>query len=347
MTQALDKSDKLIKAERNEIEQARKEWTSTFDAVTDPIFVHDIKYNLIKVNKAYARIAERSIEGLLGEAYFKVFPKLDAPLNSCLDLMASGKENALEEGESFEYDGRVYLSQSYLIPGDEGPSPLGVHILRDVTEDVRLDEMRQEYASRIKQALVETIHSVSLTVEKRDPYTAGHQHRVANLATEIGREMGMDETFMEGLYLGGLIHDIGKIYIPAEILSRPGRLTDLEFGIIKTHPEVGWDILKDVSFPWPVKEMVRHHHERVDGSGYPDGLKADETILESRILAVADVIEAMASHRPYRPALPIEAALDEIAENRGRLYDCDVADTCLKLFQEKGLKMADIASSPR
>ncbi|MET0104477.1 MAG: HD-GYP domain-containing protein [Sedimenticola sp.] len=188
-------------------------------------------------------------------------------------------------------------------------------------------------------------YSVSLTVEKRDPYTAGHQHRVARLAVEISRVMALDESFQEGLYFGGLIHDIGKIYIPSEILNRPGRLSELEMSIIKTHPEVGWDILKDVSFPWPVKEMVGQHHERMDGSGYPGGIQGDEICLEARILAVADVLEAMAFHRPYRPALPLESALEEIEQHRGVLYDREVVDASLKLFREKGFKMADIEIS--
>ncbi|MES9966100.1 MAG: HD-GYP domain-containing protein, partial [Sedimenticola sp.] len=331
-----------VESQRLEIEQSRKEWTATFDAVTDPIFVHDDQYRLVRVNSAYSDIAGKPIEELLGRSYYEVFPLRERPLNSSLDLMASGEDSALEEDESFEHGGRQFISHAYLIPGESGSSPLGVHIVRDMTEDMRLEEFRQEHAALIKQALVDTIYSVSLTVEKRDPYTAGHQHRVARLAVEISRVMDLDESFQEGLYFGGLIHDIGKIYIPSEILNRPGRLSELEMSIIKTHPEVGWDILKDVSFPWPVKEMVGQHHERIDGSGYPNGIKGDEICLEARILAVADVLEAMASHRPYRPALPLESALEEIESQRGVLYDREVVDASLKLFREKGFKMADI-----
>ncbi|MET0115873.1 MAG: HD domain-containing phosphohydrolase [Sedimenticola sp.] len=331
-----------VESQRMEIEQSRKEWTATFDAVTDPIFVHDDRYRLVRVNSAYSDIAGKPIEELLGRSYYEVFPLRERPLNSSLDLMASGEDSALEEDESFEHGGRQFISHAYLIPGESGSSPLGVHIVRDMTEDMRLDDLRQEHAALIKRALVDTIYSVSLTVEKRDPYTAGHQHRVARLAVEISRLMDLDESVQEGLYFGGLIHDIGKIYIPSEILNRPGRLSELEMSIIKTHPEVGWDILKDVSFPWPVKEMVGQHHERVDGSGYPNGIKGDEIYLEARILAVADVLEAMASHRPYRPALPLESALEEIEQHRGVLYDPEVVDASLKLFREKGFKMADI-----
>ncbi|MES9843653.1 MAG: HD domain-containing phosphohydrolase [Candidatus Sedimenticola sp. 6PFRAG5] len=334
-----------LESQRLEIEQSRKEWTASFDAVTDPIFVHDDQFRIVRVNKAYSSIAEKPIDELLGKPYFEIFPRMERPLNSCLDMMASGKEGALEEDESFEQNNRTYISHAYLIPGETGVSLLGVHIIRDVTEDIRLEELRQEYARSIKQSLVDTIYSVSLTVEKRDPYTAGHQQRVAKLAVEISRGMDMDETFQEGLYFGGLIHDIGKIYIPSEILNRPGRLNDLEFSIIKTHPQVGWEILKEVTFPWPVKQMIRQHHERIDGSGYPDGIQGDEICIEARILAVADVLEAMASHRPYRPALPLESALEEIEANRGTLYDERVVDACMKLFRDKGFRMSDLEST--
>jgi PAS domain S-box-containing protein/putative nucleotidyltransferase with HDIG domain len=188
---------------------------------------------------------------------------------------------------------------------------------------------------RYKQVLVDTIRAISLTVEKRDPYTAGHQNKVAQLSVAIAREMGLDENRIEGLRLGAMIHDIGKIYVPAEILNRPGRLSAAEFEIIQSHAEVGYDIIKDVRFPWPVADMVIQHHERVDGSGYPRALKGDEILLEARILAVADVVEAITSHRPYRPAVGLDKALLEIETNSGTRYDPEVADVCLCLFRDK------------
>jgi HD-GYP domain-containing protein (c-di-GMP phosphodiesterase class II) len=161
----------------------------------------------------------------------------------------------------------------------------------------------------------------------------------------MAREMGLDADRLDGLRLGGMIHDIGKIYLPAEILSRPGRLTDVEFTLVKTHSEVGSDIIAKVDFPWPVAQMILQHHERLDGSGYPKGERGDSIQLEARILAVADVVEAMASHRPYRPALGIVAALDEIRQGRGRLYDPDVVDICLRVFNERNYQFPSSLSS--
>jgi len=164
----------------------------------------------------------------------------------------------------------------------------------------------------------------------------GHQQRVADLARSIATEMGLSADRQDFIRTASSIHDIGKIAVPAEILSKPTKLTDLEFGLIKTHSQSGYDILKDIEFPWPVADVVLQHHERMDGSGYPHGLKGENISLEARILAVADVVEAITSHRPYRPALGIDVALEEISRNRGILYDADVVDACLKLFREKG-----------
>jgi len=180
---------------------------------------------------------------------------------------------------------------------------------------------------------------MALTVEERDPYTAGHQRRVTNLALAIAEELGLSEDQKDGLQKAGLIHDQGKISIPFDILSKPGRLTEIEFQLIKKHPEVGYHILKDIEFPWPVAKIVLQHHERINGSGYPNGLKAEDITIEAKILAVADVVEAMASHRPYRAALGIEKALEEIKLNRNTLYEPDVVDACLRLFNEKGFKI--------
>ncbi|MEJ2345256.1 MAG: PAS domain S-box protein [Gammaproteobacteria bacterium] len=198
-------------------------------------------------------------------------------------------------------------------------------VATDVTE-------RKQAEERLQESLVETIRAIALMVEKRDPYTAGHQIRVARLCTAIGGELGLDAARMEGLRLGSMIHDIGKIYVPAEILNRPGTLQAPELGMIRGHPQVGYEILKGIAFPWPVAEMILQHHERLDGSGYPQGLKGADILLESRIIAVADVVEAMSSHRPYRPALGIDAALLEIKSHRGTQYDPAVVDACLHLF---------------
>ncbi|MGE5466546.1 MAG: HD domain-containing phosphohydrolase [Ignavibacteria bacterium] len=201
---------------------------------------------------------------------------------------------------------------------------------------IRVRAEREEDARKLERALEDTIQAIATTIEARDPYTAGHQRRVAQLAGAIAREMGLPEQRVTGVLRGAEIHDIGKIYIPSEILSRPGRLSSTEFSLIKIHPQVGYDIIKEIDFPWPVAAMILQHHERLDGSGYPRGLRGpDQIILEAKILAVADVVDAMVSHRPYRAALGVDAALDEIARNRGVLYDEDVVDVCLCLFHEK------------
>ena len=195
-------------------------------------------------------------------------------------------------------------------------------------------ELEQEHA-RLRQTLDGIIAALTAAIELRDPYTAGHQLRVAELATAIGEEMGLCSDKIEAIRYAGLVHDIGKLAVPAEILAKPSELTAAEYAIIKSHPEQAYDILKEIDFPWPVADIVLQHHERLDGSGYPQGLKGDEIRLESRIIAVADVVEAMSSHRPYRPARGIDAALEEIRRNKGKLYDPDVVDACLAVF-EKG-----------
>jgi putative two-component system response regulator len=214
------------------------------------------------------------------------------------------------------------------------------NLVTERTAELRVTvESLEKSRGQYRRMLEQTTQAIALTIEKRDPYTAGHQVRVSALATTIAQEMGFDAEKLDGLRLGGMIHDIGKIYLPAEILSRPGRLTDTEFMLVKTHSEVGSAIIANVEFPWPVAQMILQHHERLDGSGYPNGERGDAILIESRILAVADVVEAMASHRPYRPALGIDKALDEIRKGRGRLYDPDVVDICLRLFNENGYRL--------
>ena len=181
---------------------------------------------------------------------------------------------------------------------------------------------------------MESIKAIAATVEMRDPYTAGHQERVAELAVAVAKEVGLSKEKVQGIYVAGIVHDLGKIGTPVEILNRPGKLSAVEFALIKQHAEAGYEILRNVEFPWPIAEIVRQHHERLDGSGYPHGLKDGAILPEARILAVADVVEAMASHRPYRPGLGIERALQEIERGRGTLYDASVVDACVKLFRE-------------
>jgi len=205
--------------------------------------------------------------------------------------------------------------------------------LRKKFEEVNMDN--KAMLIQLQESLDGTIHSLAMMVEARDPYTAGHQNRVSDLAVAIAEKLGLDEKRIEGLRLGAIVHDIGKIKISAEILSKPTKLTDLEYEMIKTHPQVGFDILKKSKFPWPIAQMIYQHHERIDGSGYPNGLKGEEILLEAKIISVADVVEAMASHRPYRAALGIDFALKEIEKDKGIFYDTDVVDACISLFKEE------------
>jgi putative two-component system response regulator len=202
----------------------------------------------------------------------------------------------------------------------------------------RTEEL-QTTLNDLRKAMQGIIHVMVLTIESRDPYTAGHQQRVTLLASALAQEMGLSEKDVEGIKMASLIHDLGKISVPSEILSKPGKLTDIEFRLVKTHPQAGYEILKNITLPWPIAQIVLQHHERLDGSGYPLGLKDKEILLEAKIIGVADVVEAMASHRPYRPALGIEKALEEISQKKGLLYDSKVVDTCIKLFTEKGFKL--------
>lgn len=217
-------------------------------------------------------------------------------------------------------------------PVEEGVEKGGwIMVLRDVTE-------HRKALLRYRRALEGTISALATAIEKRDPYTAGHQRRVAELAREIAKEMKLPDDTVQCIYLASLLHDIGKISVPSEILSKPSRLNNPEYELIKFHPTVGYEILKDIDFPWPIAEAVLYHHERLDGSGYPNGLKNGEIPIEARVIAVADVVEAISSHRPYRPALGMEKALKEIEKNKGRLYDPEVVDACIRVIKEKGFR---------
>ncbi|HXU92457.1 MAG TPA: HD domain-containing phosphohydrolase [Gallionella sp.] len=233
-------------------------------------------------------------------------------------------------------DGRIkYVEEKCETTFAEDGTPLrSLGTVQDVTAIRFSERALREHQEVLEQALEGTIHTVSMAVELRDPYTAGHQRRVAELACAIAKAMGLDDERIKGIRMGATIHDIGKIAVPAEVLSKPSRLTPIEYQIVREHAVMGYNILKDVKFPWPVAEIAHQHHERMDGSGYPQGLKGDAICLEARIVAVADVVESMASHRPYRPGLGMAAALDELAAHRGVLYDAQVADACRRVLDE-------------
>jgi putative nucleotidyltransferase with HDIG domain len=254
---------------------------------------------------------------------------LDNIANDDLNVIKGKKKVLIPEESIVLDDGKEIWFQTTKVPLDSPDIPdvlLGVSI--DITA-------LKDSFSRLKKLMEETVNGLVSAVEKRDPYTAGHQRRVSLLASAIAKKMEMDKTKADGLRIAAIVHDIGKIYVPSEILSKPGKLTTAEFDLIKTHPMAGFEILSTINFPWPVAEIVLQHQERKDGSGYPKGLKDDEILIEAKIISVADVVEAIASHRPYRPSLGIEFALNEIASNKGVLYDEEVANACLELFENK------------
>ncbi|MDR3643666.1 MAG: HD domain-containing protein [Clostridia bacterium] len=211
----------------------------------------------------------------------------------------------------------------------------------DITEKKNIEERNRLYVEELESALTQTVSVIRTLGEMRDPYTAGHERRVGDLAAAIGAELGFDDRRQQGLRIAGYLHDIGKIAAPAEILVKPGRLSPAEFELIKGHSAKGYEILSNVDFPWPVALVALQHHERMDGSGYPQGIKGEQITLKARIVAVADVVDAMSSHRPYRPALGIENALAEIERGKGTKFDADATDACLRLFRQKGYEFQD------
>ncbi|MFH1446306.1 MAG: HD-GYP domain-containing protein [Chloroflexota bacterium] len=208
-------------------------------------------------------------------------------------------------------------------------------------ETEKFEKAVKERTLRLQRAIETTIQDIAAMVEVRDPYTVGHQKRVGDMAMVIASQMGLPALRLEGIKMAGIVHNLGMIHIPVEMFSKEGKLTEIEFEIIKTHPQVGYDLLKHIEFPWPIAQMVLQHHEMIDGSGYPQGLKGEEIMLEARILAVADLVDAMSSPRPHRPVLGIEKILGEINKNKGRLYDPEVVDAYLKIF-EQGYKPPEV-----
>ncbi len=323
----------FYKARMDKILREREEWLSTIlKSIGDGVIATDNDGLISFMNPLAERLSGWTQSEMLKKPLAAVLPEPPVPPTA-----AGGPTPVVENVLTAKGGGRLPIEQSVSAFIDARKHRLGsVLIFRDITRRKRTEADLRASRDRLQKALAGTIQAMGLTIEMRDPYTAGHQRRVSKLSCAVALDMGLPSDQIEGIRMAGDIHDLGKIYVPAEILSKPGQLTEIEFSIIKTHSQVGYDILKPIEFPWPLATIIHQHHERLDGSGYPSRLKGPDILLEARIISVADVVEAMSSHRPYRPAHGIEKALEEITRNRGRLYDQAVVDSCLRLFQEKG-----------
>ncbi len=317
------------------LQESEQRYRSLFEYNPVAIYLQDFNGAFLRVNDATSKLTGYSREELLGMQPEQLIVVEDLKKARSNFTKAAGGEPRTYEVTIITKSGEkrnLNISNLSVVVNE---NIVGVYsVAEDVTE-------RNKALEKINSTLEGTIEAIAMMSELRDPYTAGHQKMVTQLAMAIANEMGLPEDQIKALRVAGLLHDVGKVYVPSEILSKPGKLSDLERGLAKTHASASYDIVKAIKFPWPVCRIIIQHHERLDGSGYPKGIKGDEIILEARILAVADVVEAMTSHRPYRPALGIDKALEEITMNRGVLYDETVVDACVTLFKEQGFKFPE------
>jgi len=322
-----------------ELKRSEKKYRTLFEESRDAIYMSTEPGDLIDFNQSTLNLFGYSREEMYGLSIEAVFVDIDEYNRFQKELEQKGSARDFEAKLRKKDGTEMYCLISSTVRQARDQSIAGYQgIIRDISELISNRNALEETLKELRKALGGTIEAMALTVETRDPYTAGHQRRVSNLARAIATEMDISDNRVQGIRLAGVIHDIGKISVPGEILSKPGKISEHEFGIIKEHPTVGYNILKTVDFPWPIAQIVRQHHERFDGSGYPDGLAGEDILLEARILAVADVVEAMASHRPYRASLGTDIALREISKNRDILYDPQVVDVCLRLFNDQGYR---------
>ena len=255
-----------------------------------------------------------------------------------LKKMKDSESSTVHSFKVIDKENNIKWIRSNSIPVTWEGKPAVLSFLSDITKQKKVEDELKLSLVKLQKTIAGNIRAMAIASEMRDPYTAGHQRRVSRLACAIASMMGFPKDQLEGLEVAATLHDIGKMYVPAEILSKPSKLTEIEMNFIKTHSQAGYDILKTEEFSWPVAQIVLQHHERINGTGYPKGIGGDEILLEAKILAVADVVEAMASHRPYRPALGIDKALEEITQNANTLYDPKVVAVCVGLFIKKGFK---------
>jgi len=330
-------------SKRRETEQNLQQieivYRTLFEQSNEAIYISSREGRFIEVNNSMLKLFDYSKEEMLSMDIKQIYLNPEERDNFCRIIEKKGFVKDYEI-KFVKKDGTVIncLLNSTLRLADDW-SILGYQgIIHDITERKLSEEKLRISHEKLEKMVEGAVNAIATMAEMRDPYTAGHQRRVAKLAMAIAEEMGFEKTKCEIIRIAATLHDIGKTYIPAEILSKPGSLSNMEMNMIRTHPQVSREILKSLELPWPICQIVLQHHERIDGSGYPNNLKGDEITIEARILAVADVVEAMASHRPYRPSLGIQKALDEISKNSGILYDKAVVDACLKLFREKDFK---------
>jgi PAS domain S-box-containing protein len=325
---------------------------NVIDSTPDWMCVKDINHRFILVNKSFAEAQHLSQQEMIGRPDTDFFSEelcLGNPDKGIAgfhsdDLQAFQGHLVQNPGTLVTWaDGSQHVYDTYEIPLTDISGKIYAVLVysRDSTERQKAEEESEASLKALQRTLRALVDTMTRVVKLRDPHTAGHQQRVADLASAIAQEMKLDDLRIEHLIMAAKIHDIGKMYVPSDILSKPGKLTDTEFTLIKAHALGSYDILRDIEFSHPVALMVLQHHERLDGSGYPKGLKGGEILIESKILAVADVVEAMSSHRPYRAALGIDKALNEISKNKGRLYDSEVVDVCIMLFKEREFQFED------
>jgi PAS domain S-box-containing protein len=331
---------------RLENRQNLQECETKYQAMLDAVDVHmsliSRDFRIIWANKKAKQLFGRDMIGKhCYEAYYGKKKPCSDP--SCLAQQAFRKGYVKSRSTkifTFKDKKMFFKGKAKVVARDRDGNPTAViKIFKDITERRLSEKKLQKSMQQLRQNLAGTIQAMARTVESRDAYTAGHQRRTTNIARAIAYEMGLSKQTIDGIRMAGVVHDLGKISIPAEILSKPGVLSDSEFSLIKQHPQAGFEILKGIDFKWPVADIVLQHHERMNGSGYPYGLQGNDILLEARIIGVADVIEAMASHRPYRPALGIDDAFEEITMNSGTVYDPDVVGTAVDLFTRKGYQL--------
>ena len=327
------------------LQKSEKQYHDIFDRAMEGIFQADPEGKFLTANKALSGMLGYGSPGELMTRVLHIPTQLCAHQQDFAALLQTlinnGSVNRHELQLRTKEGRQIWVEANIMAVKDDAGQILSYEgNVEDISLRKSAEEARKDSLERLRKALNATVQALASTAEVRDPYTAGHQRRVADLARTIATRMGLSAKQIDGIRLASSIHDIGKVSVPAEILIMPRKLTDLEFALIKTHSQTGFDILKDIEFPWPIARMVLEHHERSNGSGYPNRLTGREMLIESRIIAVSDVVEAIASHRPYRPGFGIAAALDEIDKNKGILYDLEVATACRQVFQEDNYQLS-------